>query len=90
MADLAVNIIIHGRVQGVFFRASAKEMALELCLKGWVRNMPDGTVEVHIEGSPDALNLFIEWCRKGPSMAKVLKCNLDWVTPQEISSFKIL
>ena len=90
MADLAVHIIVHGQVQGVFFRASAKAQALELGLTGWIRNLSNGTVEVHAEGDQDALDHFIEWCRKGPPSAKVSKCDLDWVTPQAMSNFKIL
>ena len=90
MTDLAVHIIVHGQVQGVFFHASAQARALELGLTGWVKNLSNSTVEVHVEGDQDALNHFIEWCQKGPSSAKVSQCNLDWITPQAMSNFKIL
>ncbi len=50
MVDVAVHIIIHGKVHGVCFRASTQIKALELNLIGWVRNLPSGTVEVHAEG----------------------------------------
>ena len=90
MADLAVHIIVHGQVQGVFFRASAKAQALELGLTGWIRNLSNGTVEAHAEGDRDALDQFIKWCHKGPSYAKVSKCDLEWIVPQAISNFKIL
>ncbi|MDP6476716.1 MAG: acylphosphatase, partial [Nitrospinaceae bacterium] len=66
MADSAVHIIVHGRVQGVFFRASTQTRALELSLVGWVRNLPDSSVEIHAEGDRENLELLIEWCRQGP------------------------
>ena len=90
MTDSAVHIIIHGQVQGVFFRASAQARASELSLTGWVRNLSNGTVEVHAEGKRESLNLFIEWCRKGPSTSQVSKCDLDWINPQALRNFKIL
>ena len=67
-----------------------KAQALALGLTGWVKNLPNGTVEVHVEGDQVALNHFIEWCRKGPPSAKVSKCDLDWVTPQGMDKFRIL
>ena len=90
MTDLAVHIIVYGQVQRVFFRASTQAQASELGITGWVRNLHDGTVEVHAEGNQDALNNFIEWCRKGPPLAEVSQCDLNWVTPQTMSNFKIL
>ena len=90
MTDSAVHIIVHGQVQGVFFRMSAQARALELGLTGWIRNLSNGTVEAHAEGDRDALDHFIEWCQGGPSSAKVSRCDLEWIVPQEISNFKIL
>ena len=90
MIDLAVHIIVYGHVQGVFFRASAQTQASELGITGWVRNLQDGTVEVYAEGNQDVLDHFIEWCQKGPSSAKVSRCDLDWIAPQVMSNFKIL
>ena len=90
MTDSAVHIIVHGQVQGVFFRALAQTQASELGVTGWVRNLQDGTVEVHAEGDQEALGEFIKWCHKGPSHAKVTRCDLDWIAPQLMSNFKIL
>ena len=90
MTDSAVQITVHGQVQGVFFRASAQTQASELGITGWVRNLQDGTVEVYAEGNQNALDRFIEWCRKGPPSAKVSRCDLDWTAPKAISNFKIL
>ena len=64
---------VYGRVQGVFFRASAREYANAIGVSGWVRNMPDGSVEGIIEGDSEKVNLMIEWCKKGPTHAFVEK-----------------
>ncbi|MDP7056859.1 MAG: acylphosphatase [Nitrospinaceae bacterium] len=89
MADSAVHIIVHGRVQGVFFRASTQTRALELSLVGWVRNLPDSSVEIHAEGDRENLELLIEWCRQGPSSAKVTRVDSDWIAPQTMHDFQI-
>lgn len=65
------NIYIIGKVQGVFFRSSAKERAIDLGLKGFVRNEVDGSVYVEAEGKEEKLQEFMEWCKKGSSSAKV-------------------
>ncbi|HAK36754.1 MAG: acylphosphatase [Nitrospinaceae bacterium] len=89
MADSAVHIIVHGRVQGVFFRASTQTRALELSLVGWVRNLPDSSVEIHAEGDRENLELLIEWCRQGPPSAKVTRVDSDWIAPQTMHDFQI-
>jgi acylphosphatase len=66
-----VTIFVSGRVQGVFYRASAREMALQLGIRGFVRNEPDGSVYLEAEGEEAALNQFVAWCRKGPVRAIV-------------------
>ena len=90
MVDVAVRIIIHGKVHGVYFRASIKTKALELSLTGWVRNLSNGTVEVHAEGSRDSIEKLIKWCQKGPPLAKVSRCDLNWITPKVINEFRLL
>ena len=62
---------VQGRVQGVFFRASTRDEAVRLNLNGWVRNLPDGRVEVVAEGDRPSLRQLTEWCRQGPPHAKV-------------------
>lgn len=85
-----VHLIIHGLVQGVFYRASTRETALRLGLKGWVRNLPDGKVEAVFEGPADQLQKAIEWCREGPPGARVTKIDEKWDDcPGEFSSFDI-
>jgi acylphosphatase len=71
-----VTIKISGKVQGVFFRASTKEKADELGLKGLVRNEHDGSVFVEAEGEEDLLSNFIFWCHRGPRLAKVEQCDV--------------
>jgi acylphosphatase len=66
-----VRVRIHGRVQGVFFRAEARSRAESLGIAGWVRNAPDGSVEALFEGEPDRVDSMVEWCRRGPSGAHV-------------------
>jgi acylphosphatase len=66
-----VRALVRGRVQGVGFRWSAREVALGLGLKGWVRNLPSGDVETVAEGDPDAVARYVEWLREGPPSARV-------------------
>ncbi|MDA1044040.1 MAG: acylphosphatase [Verrucomicrobia bacterium] len=66
-----LQLVVKGRVQGVGYRASAQARARSRGLSGWVRNCPDGSVQVTAEGSQEALLAFLEWCRQGPSLARV-------------------
>lgn len=66
-----LEVRIGGRVQGVWFRASARDQARRLGLTGWVRNLPDGRVEAVFEGGEDRLQAMLEWCRVGPPGARV-------------------
>ncbi|RAU84548.1 acylphosphatase [Pontibacter arcticus] len=66
-----ISIRVHGKVQGVFFRASTQEKARELGLAGFVQNEPDGTVYLEAEGEPDALQKLKEWAQEGPIHARV-------------------
>ncbi len=65
------HLLINGHVQGVGYRVSAREKALQLGLTGWVRNCADGCVEMLIEGSNDALEQMLEWAARGPRFANV-------------------
>ncbi len=71
MADRAVRLIIEGRVQGVGYRYWTVREAAQRGLDGWVRNLPDGTVEALIAGSADAVAAMIERCKRGPRAAAV-------------------
>ncbi|MCD2195492.1 acylphosphatase [Actinomycetospora endophytica] len=67
----ARHAVVHGRVQGVFYRASAEQEAARLGVAGWVRNLPDGTVELVLEGDDGAVDRMLEWAGRGPSRAEV-------------------
>ncbi len=76
-----VRLKIKGRVQGVYFRASAVEQARRLGLTGWVMNCSDSTVEVVAEGEREQLGRLVSWCHKGPPGALVEKVYVEWGTP---------
>ena len=73
---LQVHVVISGRVQGVWYRASTKQKAEELGLRGWVKNTQEGNVEAVFEGSEAAIDEMIAWCRKGPALAHVTNVNV--------------
>jgi acylphosphatase len=70
--------LISGLVQGVFFRRGIADLARQLSVTGWVRNLPDGSVEVVCEGDKDKLDRVIQFCRVGPSGARVKNVDVDW------------
>ncbi|HCU26126.1 MAG TPA: acylphosphatase [Deltaproteobacteria bacterium] len=76
---MQVRAQIHGRVQGVFFRAWTQETAQRLGLKGWVRNCQDGSVELLAQGSKEVLEEFLQHCRQGPPAAQVSGVETEWV-----------
>jgi len=71
--DKHFSINVMGKVQGVFFRASAREKAEELGVKGFVRNEADGSVYIEAEAGDIILEQFLEWCRQGPPRARIDK-----------------
>lgn len=73
-----MHLVIEGRVQGVFFRAATQEQAHRLGIKGWVRNCPDGSVEVMAEGPREKAEELLGWCRQGPPRAHVHDVKLRW------------
>jgi len=70
---MTVHLLVKGKVQGVFYRASAKDVAEQLNITGWIRNTKEGDVEAVVTGNEDQVKEFIEWCKKGPAIAKVDK-----------------
>ena len=73
-----LHAIVHGRVQGVYFRHSTLVTAREIGVTGWVRNRPDGTVEVAATGTPEQLGQLLTFLRKGPPGALVTNVDLTW------------
>lgn len=85
ISNLAQALIkINGHVQGVFFRARAQEQAEKLDIKGYAKNLPDGSVEIVAQGKKENLEELIAWCHDGSPSAKVEKVEASWETPQEI------
>jgi acylphosphatase len=72
------HIIVHGIVQGVFFRYRTEQEAAGLKLTGWVKNLPDGTVEIVCEGDKDAVEELVRWSRTGPSGAFVERADVSF------------
>lgn len=82
-------IRVSGKVQGVFFRASAKDEADRLGIAGITRNETDGSVFIDAEGHEEALPRFLDWCRKGPSRARVVTVVTEEAAPKGYVGFKI-
>lgn len=90
MSFVHKNILISGKVQGVYFRASAKHKADELNLKGFVSNKPDKKVYSEVEGDKEAIDQFIEWCRHGPSTAQVTNIEITEGHVNNFPDFRII
>ena len=84
-----VKLIIHGTVQGVFYRENTKNKALELNLKGYVKNLEDGTVEAVAQGSEEQINDLIQFCKNNPGNSNVTDIEITPQELQELTSFKI-
>jgi acylphosphatase len=90
VAALRVDLAIHGRVQGVFYRASAHRQARMLGLRGYVENLGDGSVGVVAEGEESAIEKFIAWCRIGPPSARVSRVDITRTAPTgEFTDFEM-
>ncbi|MBU2542520.1 acylphosphatase [Patescibacteria group bacterium] len=87
-----LHLKIHGHVQGINFRYYTREKAKELGLTGYVKNLPDGTVEVVVEGEEEVLKNMLEWCKIGPRHARVEKVGESWNDggESEFETFKIV
>lgn len=83
------RLIVHGRVHGVGFRVFVERAARARGLGGWVRNRPDGTVEVVVEGEPDAVESLARLCREGPRGAAVARVEVGAEPPEGLSGFSI-
>ena len=88
--NIRARMRVEGRVQAVFFRASAQAEAHRLGVKGWVRNCPDGSVELVAEGKRRDIDDLIAWCRHGPRGAEVRNVQIQWEEfTGEFSAFRI-
>jgi acylphosphatase len=83
------RVVVHGRVQGVFFRDTARRMAQSRGLGGWVRNAPEGTVEAVFEGDVEAVDSMVRWCGEGPRGAVVERVEVTDEEPEGLRDFRI-
>ena len=84
-----VKVVVSGRVQGVFFRATCARMARERGLVGYVRNLPSGEVEAAFEGSDAAVDELVAWCRRGPELAQVSAIRAQDEAPLGDDGFRV-
>lgn len=76
--NVRAHIFVEGRVQGVFFRHETRVEARKKSVKGWVRNLPDGRVEAIFEGEKGKVDEMIDFCKRGPSGARVTRVEVVW------------
>jgi acylphosphatase len=86
---VARRAVVHGRVQGVFFRDTVRRAAQQRGVSGWAANRPDGTVEVWLEGEADAVDSMLRVLHDGPPRAEVERVDVDEVEPEALSGFEI-
>ena len=86
---VARRVVVHGRVQGVFFRETARRRARRAGVAGWVRNNDDGTVEAWFEGDPDDVEIMVRFAGIGPSGAYVDRVDVDEVEPEDRRGFEV-
>ena len=89
MSAVARHVVIHGRVQGIFFRESTRRRADAAGVAGWVTNRPDGAVEAWFEGASDDVGVLVDYVRHGPSGAEVERVEVDDVEPEGLGAFRV-
>lgn len=88
-AQIQAHVLVSGKVQGVGYRMATYDMAQELGLNGWVRNLADGRVEAVFEGSKDVVDKMVQWCRQGSGAAVVKDVSVDYKALEGISEFSV-
>jgi acylphosphatase len=83
------RVVVHGFVQGVFFRDSVRRLAQQRDVSGWVANRWDGTVEAVLEGAPEAVERVVAFCREGPRGAQVESVDVSEEEPEGLSGFSV-
>ena len=90
MTIVNAKVRVSGRVQGVWFRRSTKDKAVELGVTGWCRNCSDDSVEALFQGEQEVVQSIIDWCREGPKMARVDHVDIEWLdSVGEFNTFEI-
>lgn len=83
------RVLVSGRVQGVYFRDTCRQLALQRGVRGWVRNLPDGRVEAVFEGPANDVQHLVDWARRGPRAALVADVSVQAEPPEGLSVFQI-
>ncbi|MGB0851353.1 MAG: acylphosphatase [Bacteroidia bacterium] len=83
------KVRVEGKVQGVYFRVSAKQKAMNLGVNGYVKNESDGSVSFEIEGEEDAVSSMVQWCRSGPALARVSHLEVNNSAERNFVDFQI-
>ena len=83
------HVVVHGAVQGIFFRVETRDRARSLGVVGWVRNTVGGSVEAVFEGEDEHVESMVSWCSRGPSGARVDHVDVTWDEPQGDDDFSI-
>jgi len=86
---IARRVVVHGHVQGVFFRDTVRRLAQQRGVNGWVANHADGTVEAVFEGEADAVERLVDFCREGPRGARVDSVDVSEQEPEGLSEFAV-
>jgi acylphosphatase len=86
---IRAHVFVSGRVQGVYYRATTRETALERGVGGWVRNLDDGRVEAVFEGTEEAVESMVEWCHTGSPKARVDDVEIEYGDPAGLEAFEI-
>ena len=89
MALVRRHVVVHGHVQGVFFRDTVRRLAERHGVAGWVRNTWDGAVEAVFEGEDDAVERLVQFCREGPRGAVVERVDVDDEQPEGLTEFRV-
>ncbi len=89
MGRVRRRVVVHGRVQGVFFRDTTRRLARQHGVAGWVRNNWDGTVEAVFEGDPDAVERLVQFCHDGPRGAHVERVDVFEERPEPLQGFEV-
>lgn len=84
------RVVVHGQVQGVFFRDSCRREARSRHVAGWVRNNEDGTVEAVFEGDPDAVSTLVDWAHAGTAGAQVSRVEVTEEEPEGLNGFRVV
>lgn len=87
---VARRVVVHGRVQGVFFRDTCRQRAAAAGVAGWVRNEPDGSVAALFEGPAEAVEEMVAWCHQGPASARVSRVDVADAAPAGADAFDVV